>query len=273
MSPTRSRRRSSSWSAKRTGAGGGFARPLALGVSRRVSVRARLAASRRSAREVQGVESAAAPDSRHGAGRPPRRPGRGDRPAPREVSRGGGALRLEGLSHDEAARQMGCARRDGQEPAESRPGKAPLAADPPWHRAHRPWRVRGVRVRRRSRQHWRRRPSRPRCDMRRTSGGWVVSAAVTDLTQGVLRAMFLNKLGMVAVIVIAGLALATGAAVVAQQAASPPSAERAGRRPSGTEGWSCEGRGDPSRSPATPPDDSSREEDDHSTGSRHFAST
>ncbi|MDR3621052.1 MAG: sigma-70 family RNA polymerase sigma factor [Paludisphaera borealis] len=49
----------------------------------------------------------------------------------------------------------------------------------------------------------------------------MISAAVAELTQGGLRAMFLHKMRMVAGAVIASLAFATGAGVLARQAAAP----------------------------------------------------
>jgi hypothetical protein len=63
------------------------------------------------------------------------------------------------------------------------------------------------------------------------SADGVVPPAVTLLIQGVLRAMLLKKLSMVAISVIASLALATSAGVWARQAATlPPANEPGGER-------------------------------------------
>jgi RNA polymerase sigma factor (sigma-70 family) len=187
------------------------------GVSRRVSVRAKLAESRRSARQVPGVELAAA------------RADDSDRDELRDVLdeeigrlpekfRSAVVLcELQGFGHDEAARRLGCAVgtvksrlsrareklrsrliRRGVAPAvwavyaESTTGAVPAKLmEATIHSA--------------------------------TAGAdGAIPPTVTLLIEGVLRAMLVKKVSMIAVAVVAGLALASSAAVLARQAAAFP---------------------------------------------------
>lgn len=232
------------------------------GVSRRVSVRAKMAAARRSAREVGELEFVAAPASDEARddlrvvmdeeiGRLPER------------YRAAVVLcDLGGLGHDEAARQMGCpvgtvksrlsrAReklrsrliRRGIAPAAVAMSGGAASAAPPAALME----------------------ASVKAAMQYAAGPAEVvaaSAAVINLTEGVLKAMFMNKLRMVAVTVMASLALATGVGVVAQQAAGPaPQGEPNGARAEKGDGV-VKGADDPARPRATPPDDSAQEEDD-----------
>ena len=68
----------------------------------------------------------------------------------------------------------------------------------------------------------------------------VVSPAVTLLIQGVLRAMLLKKLSMIAITVVASLALATGAGVLARQAATLPTRDQPGGQRVEKKAWGRE---------------------------------
>lgn len=57
------------------------------------------------------------------------------------------------------------------------------------------------------------------------SADGMISPSVNSLIHGVLRAMLLKKLSTIAITVVAGLALATGAGVLAQQAATVPNGD------------------------------------------------
>ncbi len=187
------------------------------GVSRRVSVRAKLAESRRSARQVPGVELAAAPadDS--------------DRDELRdvldeEIGRLPDKFRsavvlceLQGFGHDEAARRLGCAvgtvksrlsrAREKLRSRLIRRGVAPAA-----------WAVYAESTS----------AAVPAKLIEATIHSATAGAdgsippTVTLLIEGVLRAMFVKKVSMIAVAVVAGLALASSAAVLARQAAAFP---------------------------------------------------
>jgi RNA polymerase sigma factor (sigma-70 family) len=190
------------------------------GVSRRVSVRAKLAAARRSAREVGGVECVA---DRHSDNS---ELGELRELLDEEIGRLPEKFRsavvlcdLEGLGHDEAARQLGCAAgtvksrlsraREKLRSRLIRRGVAPVAAL-----------ARGVESTT---------AAVPATLMDSTvktaigSAGAAISPAVSLLIHGVLRAMLLNKLRMVAIAVVSSLALATTAGVLARQAASASS--------------------------------------------------
>ncbi len=231
------------------------------GVSRRVSVRAKMAAVRRSARETGEVELVAAPASDEARddlrvvldeeiGRLP------------EKYRAAVVLcDLGGLGHDEAARQMGCpvgtvksrlsrAReklrsrliRRGIAPAAVAMSGGAATAAPPAALME----------------------ASVKAAMQYAAGPAEVvaaSAAVINLTEGVLKAMFMNKLRMITLTVIASLALATGVGVVAQQAAAPaPRGEPSGDRAKQGAGL-VKGADDTTRPRATPPDDPIQEED------------
>jgi RNA polymerase sigma factor (sigma-70 family) len=199
------------------------------GVSRRVSARAKAATTRRSAREVVGVESMTAPDPD---------------PALREL---GAVLDEEigrlperfraavvlcdmgGLSYDEAAQHLGCAvgtlksrlsrAREKLRSRLTHRGLAPsaVAAGLAFHEQ-----VASAAV-----------PSplaaATACSAVPTG---VVSAAVKGLAREVLRAMFLTRLIMAAGTTIAIATLLTGAGVLARQGADPRApGERKGDRP------------------------------------------
>jgi len=216
------------------------------GVSRRVSVRAKLAAARRSTREVRGIEMVAASaadadldELRHvldeEIGRLP------------EKFRSAVVLcDLGGLGHDEAARQLGCAvgtvksrlsrAREKLRSRLIRRGVAPTAL--------------ALYAESTS-------AAVPATLMAATVKGAIgyadlaVSPAVTLLIQGVLRAMFLNKLGMVAITVVASLALATGAGVLARQAAAPSPRDEPGEQRAEQKAGAKKESGNTARSTAT----------------------
>jgi RNA polymerase sigma factor (sigma-70 family) len=191
------------------------------GVSRRVSVRAKLAVARRSAREVREIELAAAPaaDADLAEVRDVLDEEIGRLP---EKFRSAVVLcELVGCGHDEAARQLGCAvgtvksrlsrAREKLRSRLIRRGVAPLA----WALV-----VESTRA------------AVP-AELIETTvkaavgyADWVVSPAVTLLTQGVLRAMLLKKVSMIAITVVASLALATSAGVWARQAATLPAGDQ-----------------------------------------------
>ena len=192
------------------------------GVSRRVSVRTKLAAARRSAREVRGIELTAAPAADRD----------GDElrdVLDEEISRLPEKFRsavvlceLEGLGHDDAARQLGCAvgtvksrlsrAREKLRSRLIRRGVAPtvLALYIESTSAAVPARLMAATI---------------KSAIGTAEAG--VSPTVTLLIQGVLRAMFMKKLSMVAITVVASLTLATGAGVWARQAAGLPTRDKA----------------------------------------------
>jgi RNA polymerase sigma factor (sigma-70 family) len=195
------------------------------GVSRRVSVRARRAVARRSAREVQGIELAAAPaaEANHDELRDV---------LDQEVGRLPDKFRsafvlceFEGLAHDEAARQLGCAvgtiksrlsrAREKLRSRLIRRGIAPAA-----------WALVGESAS----------ASVPVKLIDATvsaafaHAGGAISPAVTLLIQGVLRAMLLKKLSTMGVAVVATLTLATSAAVLARQATSARRGDQTNRQ-------------------------------------------
>jgi RNA polymerase sigma factor (sigma-70 family) len=195
------------------------------GVSRRVSVRAKLAAARRSAREVR--EIAFASDRRADVDLGELRDVL-DQEIGRLPERFRSAVvlcELEGCSHDEAARQLGCAvgtvksrlsrAREKLRSRLIRRGVAPTA----WAlcaestSAALPEKLIETTV--------------------KTAIGHadqVVSPAVTLLIQGVLRAMLLKKVSMIAITVVASLAVATGAGVLARQVATLPTGDQPGKQ-------------------------------------------
>ncbi len=226
------------------------------GVSRRVSVRAKLAAARRSAREVREIEFAAAPaadadfdelrevlDEEIGR-------------LPEKFRRAVVLCELEGREHEEAARQMGCAvgtvksrlsrAREKLRTRLIRRGVAPTA----WTSyvdstsAAVPAKLIDTTFK-----------------AAIGSAGGVISPAVTLLIQGVLRAMLLKKLSMIAITVITSLALATSAGVWARQAATlPPANEPRGERAQEKAGVAIE-LGNTARSTATDLGESKEQED------------
>jgi RNA polymerase sigma factor (sigma-70 family) len=193
------------------------------GVSRRVSVRAKLAEARRSARQVPGVDIAAAPANDAGLdelrdvldeeiGRLP------------EKFRSAVVLcELEGFGHHEAARRLGCAAgtvksrlsraREKLRSRLIRRGIAPAALS---------FYVGSTSA------------SVPAELMATTisaaTGGAnaLIPPAVTLLIQGVLRAMLLKKMSMIAATVVAGLALASGTGVWARQRGGLPKDDQPG---------------------------------------------
>jgi RNA polymerase sigma factor (sigma-70 family) len=193
------------------------------GVSRRVSVRAKLAAARRSAEEVPENKSAAAPADNadldelrdvldEEIGRLP------------EKFRSAVVLcELEGFGHEEAARQLACAvgtvksrlsrAREKLRSRLIRRGVAPTACA--LHVDFTPAAVPAKLI-----------ETTIEAAIGHAEG--VVSPAVNLLIQGVLRAMLMKKLGTIAITVVASLALATGAGVLAQQAATTPAEDQQG---------------------------------------------
>ncbi len=179
------------------------------GVSRRVSVRAKLAEARRSARQVPGAELAAAPAD--DADRDELRDvldeeiGR----LPEKFRSAVVLCELQGFGHDEAARRLGCAvgtvksrlsrAREKLRSRLIRRGVAPAA-----------WAVYAESSS----------AAVPAKLMEATINSATAGAdgsippAVTFLIEGVLRAMLLKKVSMIAVTVVAGLALASSAAVL-----------------------------------------------------------
>jgi RNA polymerase sigma-70 factor (ECF subfamily) len=195
------------------------------GVSRRVSVRAKRAAARQSAREVGGFALAADPsagaDTDVGELRGILDEEIGHLP---EKFRSAVVLcELEGLGHDEAARQLGCApgtvksrlsrAREKLRSRLIRRGVAPAA----WAlyaestSAAVPARLMETTV---------------KAALRSADG--VISPAVTLLNQGVLRAMFVKKLSLITITVAAGLLMATSAGVWATQATAHGPLNQAG---------------------------------------------
>jgi RNA polymerase sigma factor (sigma-70 family) len=193
------------------------------GVSRRVSVRAKLAEARRSARQVPGIELAAAPDEDADSdelrdvldeeiGRLP------------EKFRSAVVLcELEGFGVDEASRRLGCAvgtvksrlsrAREKLRSRLIRRGVAPTA-----------WALYAQSTS----------AAVPAKLMETTINAaiayadGVIPPAVTLLIQGVLRAMLLKKVSIIAVTVVASLALATGAGVFARQTGGLPNDDQRG---------------------------------------------
>jgi RNA polymerase sigma factor (sigma-70 family) len=190
------------------------------GVSRRVAVRAKRAAARRLTRDVREIEFAADPaveatlselravlDEEIGR-------------LPAKFRSAVVLCELEGFGHDEAARQLGCAvgtvksrlsrAREKLRSRLIRRGVAPTA-----------WALYAESTT----------AAVPAELMETTaksaigSAGGMISPSVTLLIQGVLRAMFLKKLSMVAIAVVVSLVLATSAGVWARQAATPPAAD------------------------------------------------
>ncbi len=216
------------------------------GVSRRVSVRAKLAAARRSAREVGAIEPAAAPAASAD----------GDElrdVLDEEISRLPEKFRsavvlceLEGLGHDEAARQLGCAvgtvksrlsrAREKLRPRLIRRGIAPTA----WALTREsasavvPAKLIETTV---------------QAAMGHVDG--VISPAVALLIQGVLRAMLLKKLSMIAITVVGGLAVVSGVGVWARQAATHAAGEQAGNQGAEKKVGGEEEPGKPDHSTAT----------------------
>ena len=191
------------------------------GVSRRVSVRAKLAVARRSAREVREIELAAAPaaDADLAEVRDVLDEEIGRLP---EKFRSAVVLcELEGCGHDEAARQLGCAvgtvksrlsrAREKLRSRLIRRGVAPTA-----------WALYAESAS----------AVVPAKLIETTAkaaiacAGGVVSPTVALLIQGVLRAMLLKKLSMIAITVVACLAVATSAGVSRDQAATLPTGDQ-----------------------------------------------
>jgi RNA polymerase sigma factor (sigma-70 family) len=227
------------------------------GVSRRVSVRAKLAAARRSAREVREIEFAAAPaadadfdelrellDEEIGR-------------LPEKFRRAVVLCELEGCGHDEAARQLGCAvgtvksrlsrAREKLRSRLIRRGVAPTA----WTlyvdstSAAVPAKLIDTTFK-----------------AAIGSADGIVPPAVTLLIQGVLKAMLLKKLSTIAITVIASLALATSAGVWARQAATlPPANEPGGQLAQEKAGVAIES-GNTARSTATDLGESKEQEDE-----------
>jgi RNA polymerase sigma-70 factor (ECF subfamily) len=193
------------------------------GVSRRVSVRARVAAARRRAREVREVEIAASPAA--GVEQDELRDAIDE-----EIGRLPERLRsavvlcaLEGLGHGEAARRLGCAEgtvksrlsraRERLRARLARRGLAPTAGTLPI----------GLTT------------DAVPADLVETTikaaGGYldgVVGPAITLLIRGVLRAMLLRKISTIAITVAASLTLVTGAGVLARQAGRQHAEKQAG---------------------------------------------
>ena len=187
------------------------------GVSRRVSVRAKRTAARRSAREVRAIEFAAAPAADS------------DRDELREILdeeigrlpekfRSAVVLcELEGFGHDEAARQLACAvgtvksrlsrAREKLRSQLIRRGVAPTACA--LYVESTPPAVPATLI-----------ETTAKAAFGHAHG--VVSPAVNSLIQGVLRAMLLKKLSITAITVVVSLALATSAGVLARPAATFP---------------------------------------------------
>jgi RNA polymerase sigma factor (sigma-70 family) len=193
------------------------------GVSRRVCVRAKLAAARRSAREVREIDFAAAPadDAELDELRDVLDEEIGRLP---EKFRSAVVLcELQGFGHEEAARQLACAvgtvksrlsrAREKLRSRLIRRGVEPTACalyvdSTP---AALPARLIETTIK-----------------AAIGHGEGVVSPAVNLLIQGVLRAMLMKKLGTIAITVVASLALAAGAGVSARQAATPPAEDQPG---------------------------------------------
>jgi RNA polymerase sigma factor (sigma-70 family) len=192
------------------------------GVSRRVSVRTKLAVARRSAREVRGIELTAAPaadrDGDELRGVLDEEIGR----LPEKFRSAVVLCELEGFGHDEAARQLGCAvgtvksrlsrAREKLRSRLIRRGVAPTVLA--GYIESTPAAV----------------PARLMASTIKSAIGTAeagVSPAVTLIIQGVLRAMFMKNLMIVAITVVASLTLATGAGVWARQAAGLPTRDKA----------------------------------------------
>ncbi len=191
------------------------------GVSRRVAARAKLAAARRSGPQVREIELAAAPardanldelrdvlDEEIGR-------------LPEEFRSAVVLCELEGLGHGEAARELGCAvgtvksrlsrAREKLRTRLIRRGVAPTACASYVESASAAVPSEFI-------------EATVKAAIENANG--VVSPAVAWLIQGVLRTMFLNKLSMIAITVVASLALATTARVLARQAATPAAQDR-----------------------------------------------
>jgi RNA polymerase sigma factor (sigma-70 family) len=187
------------------------------GVSRRVAVRTKLAEARRSARQIPGIELAEAPadasESGDLRGMIDEEIGR----LPPKLRAAVVLCELEGFGHHEAARQLGCAvgtvksrlsrAREQLRCRLLRRGIAPAA----WTlyaestSASVPAKLLETTL------------------SAATSGAdKLIPPAVTLLIQGVLRAMLLKKVSMIAATVIASLALVSGAGVWARQTGALP---------------------------------------------------
>ncbi len=191
------------------------------GVSRRVSVRAKLAAMHRSARQMREVDIAAPP-------------GRDDEldelrhVLDEEISRLPEKFRstvvlceLEGVGHDEAARQLGCPvgtiksrlsrAREKLRSRLIRRGIAPAAGAVHLESTTPALPARLI-------------ETTARAAIGYADGG--VSPSVTLLIHGVLQAMLLKKVSVIVIALAAGLAMVTGAGVWARQIAARPAEDQ-----------------------------------------------
>ncbi len=226
-----------------------------FGVSRRVSVRAKLAAARRSGREVRENDAVAAPAANADLGEL-------RNVLDEEISRLPEKLRLavvlcelEGSGQDEAARQLGCAvgtvksrlscAREKLRARLVRRGVAPAA-----------WAMYAESTSAAVP------PELIEQTLKAAAGSGVISPAVTLLLEGVVRAMFVKKLSMIAITVVAGLALASGAGVMAHQAATLPAAAQPREQLALDQAQRANASGNDSRSTAADRDEGQDQEDD-----------
>jgi RNA polymerase sigma-70 factor (ECF subfamily) len=227
------------------------------GVSRRVSVRAKLAAARRSAREVREIDCAAAPA--HDAELDELRDvldeeiGR----LPEKFRSAVVLCELQGFGHVEAARQLACAvgtvksrlsrAREKLRSRLIRRGIAPTAC------AHYVESAPAAVPRKLI-------ETTMKAAIGHADG--VVSPAVHLLIQGVLRAMLLKKLSLIAITVVASLALATSAGVLARQSRTLPTGNEPGGQLAQKKVGVNDESGDTARSAVTDLGESKQQEDD-----------
>ena len=94
------------------------------------------------------------------------------------------------------------------------------------------------------------------------SADGIISPSVNSLIRGVLRAMLLKKMSTIAITVVAGLALATGAGVLAQQARSLPNGDEPDGQRAGTKSASENQSGNAALSTADDMGESKEQEDE-----------